>query len=534
LFGSLNRESLGGPAVERIEKYTGRIPNLDRTKTQMKDVLSSAVEKVQPDITSSSVSVGQTNPTKKRKKTRIGETALTSELKTLLQTELTGISVQNEWHVKSKMQNKNGALDLTFFDQSQLEIKTPPGTALSKVKAYGVIEFGVISGSSNLETFFFEKLCQGLTYLELLGDDGLQGPKRSTIGTPPAVPSVEEAMILSVVVLSEMCESGLFATFLVEPRRSKWRVCLLSKNKTDTTEKSSAAFADMISAINALKHFKPPSTWTYLGPNCSRVEIGKKKVVLRAYDTRVRPTHRSPETYLRNGSHRVVDECESLFTYKEGTTPTLNFREQSGHDHRGPYFMVERFFKLEGKLQIIAVPFIDGQPVCKLGARAINLIDELQRLHKEGIVHGDIRGHNTVHNSSHSKFIDFDYSGDAGTVHYPKGYVSKLDDGRRTTIRSTIKKNHDVYALGKLLLRYHEVDVKGLDETEIKKAVAAWSAAYGVMDLEVKKVDKAQDEEKGKEVLENLKTFFAEWRDRRFCATDEWDAPHPVSDGNGT
>lgn len=279
LFAALHRDSLGRSAVGQIERYTGALPHLEANRKNWEKVLITAIDKVKPDVTTSSVATSNSNP-KTKQKTRIGETALTRELNTLLQGRLPKIKVQNEWHVKSERESKRGALDLTFYDQSMFNKKAPKAKgSTSKVKAYGVIELGVVSGSKDLETLFFEKLCQGLIYLELLCDERLKGPMNSTIGTPHAVPSVDGEMILAVVALSETCERGLFATFLCEPRgadAAKWRVCLLSKKASLTIEESSSAFADMISVINAIKGFNPPTSWKYLGPNCSKVVVGNR------------------------------------------------------------------------------------------------------------------------------------------------------------------------------------------------------------------------------------------------------------------
>lgn len=223
--------------------------------------------------------------------------------------------------------------------------------------------------------------------------------------------------------------------------------------------------------------------------------------------------------YLQIG--KVVDTCTTLFTYQEGRTPILDFRQGSRRGDQ--YIMVDRFFKLQGKLQIIAIPFIEGKPAYRTGAQAVNLITELEELHDKDIVHGDIRGFNSLHSSTYSKFIDFDYSGTAGQVWYPSGYVTKLEDGLRTKTRSApIDKNHDVYALGHLLLRYHELDDGALEDQYHKTGVPKWAVAVYSFQKKLGEIEQATEED-GKELLKEMKVFFLSISDFPFRSFQNWD-----------
>jgi serine/threonine protein kinase len=178
--------------------------------------------------------------------------------------------------------------------------------------------------------------------------------------------------------------------------------------------------------------------------------------VLRAYDTRLRPTPRNPSLYVGADSFRKGST--SVFHFKQtgselvglvgfGKTPSLD--EYSKRRH---------LFASQGQLQIIETPFKDGAHVCTSISQAVSLIEELKSLHQKGFCHGDIRAYNCVFSDAGSHLIDFDFGGLAGTVTYPEGYQRLLDDGRRIPDMKdsgAIQKWHDVYALVKLLLEFH-------------------------------------------------------------------------------
>jgi hypothetical protein len=119
-------------------------------------------------------------------------------------------------------------------------------------------------------------------------------------------------------------------------------------------------------------------------------------------------------------------------------------------------------FAAKGQLQVIAVPFEEGEHVCTSTSQAVSLIQDLRSLHAKEHSHGDIRGYNCVFGDNRAHLIDFDFGGMAGSVEYPKGYITLLDDGERipSTVfeeKRAIQKWHDVYALVDLLLVKHIV-----------------------------------------------------------------------------
>ena len=115
--------------------------------------------------------------------------------------------------------------------------------------------------------------------------------------------------------------------------------------------------------------------------------------------------------------------------------------------------------------QIIAFPYKSGMHHASRPADFIPVIDELNKLHRLGYVHGDIRGFNVLFGEK-GGLIDFDLGGIPGKP-YPKGYRQKLNDGWRLgngdaeqtddvgQTDNQLQFYHDWYALGKLMFSFH-------------------------------------------------------------------------------
>ena len=79
------------------------------------------------------------------------------------------------------------------------------------------------------------------------------------------------------------------------------------------------------------------------------------------------------------------------------------------------------------------------------------IISELEKLHNDGFVHGDIRGFDTVFTDQEGQgwLIDFDFGGkeSEATTAYPFGYKRTLDDGFRPGFEGKrIEYWHDWYS----------------------------------------------------------------------------------------
>ena len=133
---------------------------------------------------------------------------------------------------------------------------------------------------------------------------------------------------------------------------------------------------------------------------------------------------------------------------------TIEGKSNDGDDHHD-------LWENSGNLLVIETPFREGRHFAKTPADFLPIIDELEALHKQGFVHGDIRGFNTVFSSVPNKgwLIDFDFGGfkHLETTVYPEGYKRYLNDGSRMgSGGKKITEWHDFYALAQLLFLFHD------------------------------------------------------------------------------
>lgn len=111
-----------------------------------------------------------------------------------------------------------------------------------------------------------------------------------------------------------------------------------------------------------------------------------------------------------------------------------------------------------GPVRMVVMEWIDGETAAKTKKDAWpesareRVKEALTKLHKMGLVFGDLRGPNIMfqRNTNRVLLIDFDWSGQAGVVHYPR-HLSKqvkwpegVDDGKEITME------HDLAMLEEL------------------------------------------------------------------------------------
>jgi len=154
--------------------------------------------------------------------------------------------------------------------------------------------------------------------------------------------------------------------------------------------------------------------------------------VLRSYDSRFRPTNRSPEIYLSPECRDIVggEPTEVAKFPEDFDTAAFNHGDNGGSCD-------DSFWsnKSQGRgLLIIATPYRDGGHVAKSAKVFLPVIAQLELLHKKRFVHGDIRAFNTVFGEQDNEgwLIDFDFGGQIGATCYPDGYRRNLDDGVRS------------------------------------------------------------------------------------------------------
>lgn len=187
--------------------------------------------------------------------------------------------------------------------------------------------------------------------------------------------------------------------------------------------------------------------------------------VLRAYDSRFRPTVRRSELYfvegIANGSNLIC----SLEDFRH-KNPNPTQAAQEGCSVVEDKERRNHLFRFKGKLEIIATPFYEGQHYARCPADFIPVVEHLQAIHRNGCVHGDVRCFNIVFGKC---LIDYDLGGrtlgdDPPT--FPEGYNFSLtsndgvrngEEGRYITVK------HDTFAITSVIFICHDFEPPSID-----------------------------------------------------------------------
>ena len=113
---------------------------------------------------------------------------------------------------------------------------------------------------------------------------------------------------------------------------------------------------------------------------------------------------------------------------------------------------------LSPRVHLLEYPYLEGNHQLACVNHAISLVEKLQQLHHNGIVHGDIRLANIVCGEADQEawFIDMDYSGSEEEA-YPEGWNHAIIDGERhpdATAKQKLRKEHDYFALSFVFSRF--------------------------------------------------------------------------------
>ena len=148
----------------------------------------------------------------------------------------------------------------------------------------------------------------------------------------------------------------------------------------------------------------------------------------------------------------------------------------------------ELIWKFTGQKLLIATKYVSGTHEATTPIDFLPIIDELAKLHENGMVHGDIRVYNMVFSRASDGekpdgcLIDFDYGGTEGEAKYPSGYVKTLLDGTRCgEAGQVITKENDWLDLATIIFQLHRL------KKPVGKSPGDW--ANMVLDL-VEKFDK--------------------------------------------
>ena len=135
----------------------------------------------------------------------------------------------------------------------------------------------------------------------------------------------------------------------------------------------------------------------------------------------------------------------------------------------------ELIWKFTGQKLLIATKYMSGTHKARTPIDFLPIIDELAKLHENGIVHGDIRVYNMVFSRASDGeepdgcLIDFDYGGTEGEAKYPSGYVGFLPDGtRRGEAGQVITKENDWIDLANIIFKHHTL------KNQSEKVLVIW------------------------------------------------------------
>jgi hypothetical protein len=187
--------------------------------------------------------------------------------------------------------------------------------------------------------------------------------------------------------------------------------------------------------------------------------------VLRAYDNRATYTERRSDVYLNWSKLKATTRV----VFDTAAAAAVSFGEDADASGKGfgtilpgsdvPTWMwKEDKPAFESRLLVISTPFLKGRHYATSPGDFLPLVDQLQELHEEGYVHGDIRGFNTAfaEDGGYSQFFDWDLGGKAEQVKYPRYYNASLIDGERLDRKGqVIRKLDDWCALTNLALVKH-------------------------------------------------------------------------------
>jgi hypothetical protein len=174
-------------------------------------------------------------------------------------------------------------------------------------------------------------------------------------------------------------------------------------------------------------------------------------------------------------------------------------------------------------LKLISTPYREGTHWTKYPTSFIPIIEQLETLHSNYYVHGDIRVYNIIFYNQIKDdgtvekkgwLIDFDFGGiciGASPVTYPPGYVQALPDGRRIGIpEKVIRKWHDWYALGQLIFSIHTL----IQPKNVQSGLT--DRMYNMMVKWTEPKNPYDDDVLIQYEIDELKTFLIEYEDYQF------------------
>ena len=116
--------------------------------------------------------------------------------------------------------------------------------------------------------------------------------------------------------------------------------------------------------------------------------------------------------------------------------------------------VTEEKLTTDGKIHQLCYRYVEGDQTPKTVKQFVGVTDALQKVHKLGFVHGDVRRENMVFttNGTSSYLIDFDLAQKEEEGYYPLEYnTTGIPRHPDATPGKPMKKEHDRYALAEVI-----------------------------------------------------------------------------------
>ena len=214
------------------------------------------------------------------------------------------------------------------------------------------------------------------------------------------------------------------------------------------------------------------------------VRIAGERVAAGLDDARdALPRVESLQAVDRVAMHRVAMQGDMVYKWYWGEGPSSEdskWKTSSEVVRQPTYFSaympssaLVKIFCINARLRrkLLEYRRIEGEHDLFFVRQATGLLQLLQRMHNDSVVHGDIRLANIVahkDNPTQAQLIDFDYSGKHDEDVYPEGWNDAIDDGQRHAGArggQVMRKEHDWYSIAELLDYFFESEEEGNRQT---------------------------------------------------------------------
>jgi serine/threonine protein kinase len=181
---------------------------------------------------------------------------------------------------------------------------------------------------------------------------------------------------------------------------------------------------------------------------------------------------------------KFLPEARKRFLVRGAVEPNLEFGQREINGDCDLSNSPDWLWKCRGQLLVISTPYLTGKHYATSPLQLLALVFELEQLHRQGYVHGDIRGFNVVFQEGatdrlnptfdrqgeainvdwqgfRGHLIDYDFAGTKGveTTKYPAGYQMALEDAHRLgESGNPIVEEHEWLAIAWILFRLHSLE----------------------------------------------------------------------------